>query len=120
MPILGRGENEIATEVHCDARNILTDGGGRAKVGIGGFTREKINGRNKDNFYLGGVPRAWATGSLRAGTPSYAVDIQSAFHGFDTDRFLKSMLAELLLGNENVDIETRIRNDNSIVAEHVH
>ena len=42
------------------------------------------------------------------------------FRGFDAARFLKSALEELLFGNENVDIETRIRNDNSSVVAHVH
>ena len=34
--------------------------------------------------------------------------------------FLKSTLSELLFRNGNIDIETRIRNDNSSVVEHVH
>ena len=33
---------------------------------------------------------------------SYAGEIQAAFHGFDTDRFLKTSIAELVCGNENV------------------
>ena len=52
-------------------------------------------------------------------TSSYTGGIQDAFHGYDTARFLKSLLAELLRGNENVDICTRIRNDNSIVVDRV-
>ena len=51
-------------------------------------------------------------------TSSLAVPIQSAFRGFDTALFLGSMIEVPPFGN--VDIATRIRNDNSIVAEHVH
>ena len=46
--------------------------------------------------------------------------IQAALHGFDAARFLKSMLAALLLGNGNIYNKTRIMGDNSIVVEHVH
>ena len=53
-------------------------------------------------------------------TYSCAGGIQDARRGFDTTRFVKSSPAELLLGNENVDVGTIIRNDNSIVVEHVH
>ena len=35
-------------------------------------------------------------------------------------RFLKSTRSGRLLGNENEQIDTRIRNDNSSVVEHVH
>ena len=34
--------------------------------------------------------------------------------------FVKSTISELLFGNDNVDIETRILNGNSSVVEHVH
>ena len=37
----------------------------------------------------------------------------------DTALFLKSTLDGLLFGSGNVEIETRIRNDNSSVVEHV-
>ena len=41
-------------------------------------------------------------------------------HGFGTSRFLKKRtLSELLFGNEKVEIETRIRNDNASVVERV-
>ena len=55
-----------------------------------------------------------------AATSSYAVEIQAAYRGFDTARFLKITLSEFLYGNGDVDIETRIRKDNSIVVDHVH
>ena len=54
------------------------------------------------------------------GTSSYEGEIQAAFFGPDTARFLKSMCAELLFVNWIIDIETRIRIDNSIVVKHVH
>ena len=50
-------------------------------------------------------------------TSSYAWGLQDAFRGFDTARFLKSILPELLVDDGNVDIKTRIRNDNSFVVE---
>ena len=40
--------------------------------------------------------------------------------GSDTSRFLKSMLAELLFGNDNIGVGAMIRNDNASVVEHVH
>ena len=46
--------------------------------------------------------------------------IQALCHGFDTARFVTSMLSELLFGNGNVDLRTMIRNDNPSVVEHVH
>ena len=51
---------------------------------------------------------------------SYAGKIRDVPHGLDTSRPLKSMSPELLFGNGNVDVATRIRIDNSIVVEHVH
>ena len=42
------------------------------------------------------------------------------FRVSDTARFLKSALLALMHGNENVGIETRIRNDNASVVENVH
>ena len=48
------------------------------------------------------------------------MDIQGAFRGFDTARFLKSTLAELIFGNENIAIETGIRSDNSSVVVRAH
>ena len=37
----------MATEVHFDAWGILAKGWSKAQIGIFGFIREKINGRNK-------------------------------------------------------------------------
>ena len=54
-----------------------------------------------------------------AATSSYAVEIQAAYRGFDTSRFVKSALSEIMSGNENVEIVARIRNDNPSVVEHV-
>ena len=59
-------------------------------------------------------------GGLKASISSYAGVIQAAFHGFDTARFLQNTSAGFLFGNENVDIDTGIRSDNSIVVEHSH
>ena len=39
-PSLARGGGEIATEVHCDARNILTKCVSRSKIGILGSKRK--------------------------------------------------------------------------------
>ena len=85
------------------------------------FPSEKVNIRNKDKTYLVGIPIAWSTGGILTGgwTSSYACEIQAAFRCFGDARFLKISPSELR-ANENVDIETRIRNDNSIVVEHVH
>ena len=57
---------------------------------IFGRVRCRINGTNKDQSYLGGVPIEWPIGeSLRVSTYSYAGEIQAAFYGFDTSHFLK-------------------------------
>ena len=53
-----------------------------------------------------------------AETYSYAGEIKVLYHCFDPARFLESMLSGSF-GNDNVDIETMIRNDNSSVLEHV-
>ena len=50
------GGREMATDVHCDAWNILTKGGSKAQIGILGFTRDKVNVRDKANLYIGGIP----------------------------------------------------------------
>ena len=100
---------------------ILTKGGGKAKIGIFGLIREKVSGRDKEKIYLFGIPISWASGeSLGISTSSYAGEIQAAFRGLDTPRFLKSTLSEFLFGNGSIEIETRIRNDNSSDVEHVH
>ena len=68
---------------------------------------------------MGRIPLEWDSGgSLGVMTSSYAGEIEAAFRGFDTSRFLKSMISELTYGNENVDISTRIRNGNPRVVEH--
>ena len=67
-----------------------------------------------DKRYLGGIPIAWSIGrgGLSVETSSYAGGIKASMHGCDTARFLKSTLTELVSGNGNIDVETRIRNDN--------
>ena len=45
--------------------------------------------------------------------------VKVASRGTDTDRSPTSTLSELLFGNWNIDIEARIRDDNSGVVEHV-
>ena len=95
--------------------------GCKAQIGICGFRREKVNGRNIDRTYLCGPPIAWSSGEgRRLSNSSYVDAIQSHCHGFDNGRLLKSSPPNRLCGNENVDIETNIRNDNSGVVEHVH
>ena len=95
--------------------------GGKTQIGICCFAREKVNGRNKDKNYLGGPPIYWHIEKILAvSTSIYAFEIQDALLGFDTARSLKITLSELLLGNGNVDISTRIRYDNSSVVENVH
>ena len=39
---------------------------------------------------------------------------------FDTSRFLKILVAALLLGNEGAGVETSARRDNSSVVENAH
>ena len=47
---------------------------------------------------MGGMPVAWTCGGgLMVETSSYAGGIQASFRGFDTARFLKSMLDVLLI-----------------------
>ena len=68
-----------------------------------------------------GIPIGWSIGGiLRVSTSSYVGEIQDASRGFDASRFLKCTISEILFGNGNIDIATRIRNDNSIVVERSH
>ena len=60
-----------------------------------------------------------AGGDVRVKTSSYAGEIRGASHVSDTALPPKSMLEELLVGYDNVDIEKRIRHDNSIFVEKV-
>ena len=53
-------------------------------------------------------------------TSSYAGEIRDAFHVLDTARYLKSLVYAVLFGNENIYIETRIRNDNASFVDHAH
>ena len=50
-----------------------------------------------------------------AETSSYDVELQAAFYGFDTTLFLNSLLSELLFGDEGVDIDAGVKNDNASV-----
>ena len=76
---------------------------------------------DKDKSYLRGIPIARASGGcLRVSASSYAGRIQAVFRGVDSARFFKSTLAGLLVGNGDIDIGMRRRNDNSSVVEHVH
>ena len=119
-PIAEWGESEMGIGVHRDDGNILSKGAGRSHIEICGFNREEAHGRNKDKSRLGGIPIVWDIGaSLRGSTSSYGGEIQSAFRGFDTARFVKSTLSGLICGNENVAIETRMRNGKPIVVEHL-
>ena len=54
--------------------------------------------------------------SHRASTSSFAGSIQALFYGFDMDRMLKGLLAELLYGNIGVEIPTYVQNDNTEAA----
>ena len=90
------------------------------RIVICGFLREKINDRDKDKPCSGGIPIARPSGGSKGSAASYAGAIQYAFRGFDASRFLKSTPEELLFGNENADIATIIRNDNSSVVQNAH
>ena len=52
---MGWGGNEMAPEVHCDSRIILTKGRSTSHIGIFGFI-EKVNSENKDKSCLGAIP----------------------------------------------------------------
>ena len=86
-----------------------------------GFSKRKGEYGDKDKTYRRRIPISRTSGGvLRVATSSYAGEIQAEFHGFGAARCLKSMLSELLFGNDNTDIVTRIRNDNSSAVEHAH
>ena len=58
---------------------------------------------NIDKSYMGGIPIDWDSGgSLEVSTSSHSCEIQDAFRGFDTARFLQSMVDGLLFGNGNI------------------
>ena len=84
------------------------------------FLRENARERNKDKTSPVGTPIAWRSGDiLRVSKSIYEGEIQDAFPGFDTARFLKRSPSGLLFRNGNVDIATGIRYDNSIVVGNV-
>ena len=116
------GENGISIEVHCDAGEIMPKMGIKAQIGISGaFRRKVINGEDKDMTYVECVPISRPIGdSHTAATSGYAGEIQALPHGFDTALFLKSVSSGFILGNENVDIQTGVRNDSSSFVEHAH
>ena len=88
-------------EVHCDDGDILTKGASKYQIGICGFIPGKANVGSKDKSYLVVIPIDWDSGrALMVETSRYAGEIQAAFRGFDTARFLKSMLSGMLFGNE--------------------
>ena len=61
-------------------------------------------GVNRDKACLCEIPMAWSSGgNLGVSTSGYAVELLSAFRGFDKAPFLKSLLGGLLFGNENID-----------------
>ena len=99
-PIVDWGENEIAIEIHCDAGQILTKSGSRAKIGICGLLRKQITEQTKSAQYRQGNAVPWVSNkSPRSSTSSFAGEIQEVFYGRDMARLLKGMLAELLFGN---------------------
>ena len=51
-------------------------------------------------------------GGLRLSTFIHAGEMQALFRGFSTARSLKSLLEGLLVGNENLEVKTRIWGDN--------
>ena len=53
-------------------------------------------------------------------TSSYAGEIQAIFYGRDASRYLKSILSELLFGNEGVRTNTCVKNDNKDEVCRVH
>ena len=92
-------------ESHCDAGDILTTGVGKAEIGSRGFLGGKINECNKDKACVGGIPIGWyIKKSLPVATSFYAGVIRDAFRVYDKARFLKSSLAELLVGGENLAV----------------
>ena len=67
------GENEIATEIHGDAGEILTKAGSRAKIGAFGFLRRQKTEQTKNVEYKQGVDVSWVGNkSPRVPTSSYA------------------------------------------------
>ena len=120
FPIMDWAEEDLEIEVHCDAGQILTKTGSRDQIGIFGFIRAKITEQDKNQqFHKGIAISRPSSKSPRAATPSYAGEIQALFYGFDTARFIKEMLSELLFGNVGCSINTYVRNDNSDAVYHV-
>ena len=72
IPYCGMWWKWMAIEVHCDDGRILSKGGGKAKIGICSFIREKLNKENKDKSNIRVSPIARASwGSIRVGKYSY-------------------------------------------------
>ena len=71
-------------------------------------------GKHRNYEYRDGIPAAWSSGeSPRVATSSYSGDIRSIFYRFDTSRLLKSLISELLIGNDSLHIPSSVRNDNA-------
>ena len=88
--------------------------GSRAQIGICGFARKQIEEKTKNVEYRQGIAVSCDSNrGPRAPTSSYAGEIQASFYGFDMDRMLKCLLAELMFANMSVEIPTYVRNDNS-------
>ena len=114
-------ENGIAIALHCDAGEIMTNQGIRAKIGICGAPGRKGNGGNKNDVYLGGIPIDFSSGKGPwVATSSCAGEIHSAFYSCNTARFLKNLATGLIFGKEGVAVETIVGNDNFVDVEHVH
>ena len=120
FPSIDWDGGDLEIEAHCDDGQILTKTGSRAQIGICGFIRAKITEQNKNQQFHKGIAISWSSSkSPRVATSSYAGEIQALFYGFDTARFLKEMLAELLFGNVGCSINTYVRNDNSDAVYHM-
>ena len=103
----------VSTELRCNAGGIIPKKGSRAGIRVGGFLRRKVNGNNKAESHLEGIPIAWSIGKRpTAGTSSYEWEIHAAFYGSDTDRPLKGFVAGFLFVKEGVFGGKEAKNDN--------
>ena len=67
------GENEIAIEIHCDAGEILTEAGSRAKIRNCGFLRKQLADETNNVEYRRGIAVSWVSNeSPRVSTSSYS------------------------------------------------
>ena len=107
-------EGGVEIEIRCDAGQILTKQVVGPSQEFATSLETKSTERTKARTFIPGQRfRGQAVGALDQLHLVMREKTNHYFYGFDTARFPKEMLAELLFGNVGCSISTYVRNDNS-------